>query len=243
VCLIDYSGTISEATLQAYASILSEDVLLNLNKFDKLSILPIDEGAKTNPVYLTYIDLVNKNFEKTSDGLANKEKLENQRVTNYLNQKSDSIKSNLIDQKNIRKEFTQYTDILSALEQVSTNIESTNKKSSATKIWNAIVGKKSFKVENVLIICSDMIHESQRFNLKNLPKEEIEELIDKLESSGLIADLSGVKVFVNGRTGANNNIVEKVEKFWRLYFKKANANLKNYAFDSHHSIIELLNTN
>jgi hypothetical protein len=50
VCLIDYSGSLSEETLHRYIEIISTDVVRRLGEKDRLTILPIDEGAKTEAV-------------------------------------------------------------------------------------------------------------------------------------------------------------------------------------------------
>lgn len=240
ICLIDFSGTINQKTLDTYTRILSKDVLLNLGKYDKLAILPIDEGAKTNPVYLGYFDLSSENFENSNDGLTHKEELEKKRVKEFLINKSDSLKTHLIEQKESRKMFTNYTDIVNAIGQVYTKLEKNEEISDGQEVWNGIVGETTFDVENILIICSDMIHESKEINFRNSNSDRLKFFLTELKNSNRIVDLSNVAVFINGRTGSNNKTVENVEQFWKSYFREANANLKSYEFDSHNSIINYL---
>lgn len=242
ICLIDYSGTITEKTLNTYAKIMSKDILLNIGKYDKFTILPIDEGAKTEPVFLAHIDLSNHNFENATDGLTKKEELENDRVQEYLKKISDSTFHNVLLQKEIRKKYTKYTDLLNAIGQVSTKLEKTEKTSTGQEIWNGIEGNTTFDIENILVICSDMLQESKEFNFtsKKLTNEKLKQILLELKNSNRIPNLNNTVVFINGRTGKNNEIIDRVEYFWKGYFKETGAILKSYEFDSHYSIIEHL---
>lgn len=243
ICLVDYSGTITEITMNNYAKIMSKDILLNMGKYDKFIILPIDEGAKTEPVFLAHIDLGNHNFENTSDGLTKKEELEEMRISVYLENLSDSTYNNILGQKEIRKKYTKYTDVLSAIGQVSTKLESTEIITTSQEIWNGIEGNTTFEIENIIVICSDMLHESKEFNFtdKNLTIDKLKQILVELKNSNRIPNLNNTIVFINGRTGKNNKVIDNVEYFWREYFKETGAILKSYEFDSHYSIIEHLN--
>ena len=240
ICLIDYSGTIKEETLNSYAKIISEDLLFNLGKYDKLIVLPIDEGAKTNPVYLSYIDLSQENFENNNDGLTHKTELEDKRIKEFLKEKSDSLRTHLIEQKDVRKKFTNYTDIISAISQVSTKLEYNKEISGGEEVWNGVVGETTFDIENILVICSDMIHESKEINFRKASNENLNNYFTELKNTNRIPNLSNITVFVNGRTGVNNDIVENIEGFWKNYFKETNSNLSSYEFDSHNAMIEYL---
>lgn len=240
ICLIDFSGTIKPETLDNYARLISQDLLINMGKHDKLIVLPIDEGAKTNPVYLTYLDLSEQNFENSNDGLTHKSELERKRIHAFLQTKSDSLYHHLIEQKDVRKKFTNYTDIINAIGQISTKLETNKALSSGEEIWNGIVGETTLDIENILVICSDMIHESKEINFTRAPKTELTDYLTELKNTNRIPDLSRITVFVNGRTGVNNEVVENIEVFWKDYFHEANSTLQSYEFDSHNAIIEYL---
>src|SRR6185312_1611228 len=102
ICLIDYSGSISEVTLNNYATVISKDIFENLGPHDKFSLMPIDEGAKTQPVYLAYYDFKSEKFYKNSDGVTHKEDSLKKRLSRFLSLKSDSISSEIKTQKEIR---------------------------------------------------------------------------------------------------------------------------------------------
>lgn len=243
--LIDYSGSIAEETLNKYATIFSKGIFLSLGQYDKFVLMPIDEGAKTQPVYLVHIDLKTTKFDKPGDSVTHRQELINKRLIDFLTSKSDSLYSEIKTQKDLRKKFTNYTDILNALEQLSTKTEKNEEKSELGKLWDSISGNTNFRTENILIICSDMIHESHEFNFNKIPtitKKELDDILKQLKNSNRIPNLEGVTVFINGRTGRDNHLIDNIKYFWENYFKEAKANLYCYEFDCHHSITEYIKT-
>lgn len=233
ICLIDYSGSLKDEVLKNYAKIISQDIYGNLKSRDKITLLPIDEGAKTNAVKLFYDDLsTHKEFSKQTDGLSHKQDSIKKRVSAYLKTKLDSLKNIVIDQKRIRKKFTNETDIVSAIEQGALLID---KNTDASK-YNTV---------NIFIFFSDMLHESSSFNLRTFNTSDqsgYDKILQKLKDEKHIPELKNVVVFVNGRTGTNNQVVERTQYFWEQYFKNANAELKSYDFDCSNTIIQFIQT-
>lgn len=233
ICLIDYSGSLPNDVLQKYARIISHDVYGNLKSRDKITVIPIDEGAKTDATKIFVDDLAtHKEFSKQSDGLAHKQDSIKKRVTKYLQPKIDSLFNVVIQQKEIRKKFTHETDIVSAIEQASLLLE----KNSDFNKYNST---------NVFILLSDMLHEGSEFNLRTLnakDNKQLDDILTKLKSENRIPDLKSCFVFVNGRTGANNKVVENTQYFWEQFFKNSNANLKAYDFDCSNAIIQFIQT-
>lgn len=231
ICLIDYSGSLPEKVLKNYAKIISHDIYGNLKSRDKITVIPIDEGAKTDATKIFFDDFSShKEFSKQSDGLAHKQDSIKSRVTKYIQPKIDSLFNLIVQQKEIRKKFTNETDIVSAIEQGSLLIEK-----------NSDVSK--FNTTNVIIILSDMLHESSKFNLRTLNatnNKQLDEILDKLKSESHMPDLKNCIVFVNGRTGVNNKVVEYTQYFWEQYFKASNAMLKEYDFDCSNGIIQFI---
>lgn len=243
VCLIDYSGTVSNETLSSYANVISNDVFQTLGESDKFLLMPIDEGAKTEAVLLSYYDLKEQSFSLQTDGVTHKQDSVQHRLSFFLTSKSDSINNQIIAQKNIRKKYTNYTDIINAIEQLPNKLDKNETISNWAKIWNELAGKTTYDVENIVIICSDMIHESKEFNFNQHPtytKEEFDQIIDQLKSANRLPSLDGVTVFVHGRTGRNNLQTDNIEYFWKRYFNEAKANLKSYDYDTHYAILDYL---
>ena len=71
-------------------------------------------------------------------------------------------------------------------------------------------------------------------------KKVFDNIVARLQSENHIPNLKNCIIFINGRTGANNSVVESTQYFWEQYFKKANANLKSYDFDCSNNIIQYL---
>lgn len=243
ICLIDYSGTISKEVIDSYSSIISKDIFLNLGQHDKFIVMPIDEGAKTQPVFLAYYDFKNAKFSRHTDGVTHKQDSIKRRLLSFLSTKSDSVNNEIHRQKEVRKSFTNYTDIINALEQLSSKCEKNEIRSEWQKISDGIMGNTVYNSENILIICSDMIHESKEFNFNKQPdisKQELDEILKQLKNANRIPDLIGLTVFVNGRTGRDNDQTDNIKYFWENYFKEAKANLIAYDFDTHHSVVDYL---
>jgi len=232
ICFIDYSGSLKNDVLSNYAKIIAEDVYGNLKSKDRIIVLPIDEGAKTNAEKLFYDDLsIHKEFYSQSFGLAHRQDSIKNRVSMYLNLKVDSLKKLVIEQKNVRLKFTNETDIVSAIEQGALLLEDNT---DASK-YNTI---------NIFIFFSDMLHESSSFNLRKLCTSDrviYDQLIRGLEEEKHIPNLRDCVVFVNGRTANTNQGVEMTQYFWECFFNKAHANLCSYDFDSSNDIIRFLN--
>ncbi|MFI5251135.1 MAG: hypothetical protein ACHQQQ_01780 [Bacteroidota bacterium] len=244
ICLIDYSGSLSDETLQRYIHIISSDVLSNLNIKDRLIVLPIDEGAKTEAVKLVYEDFSEKKYSKTSDGFTHASDSTMKRFHDYLEQLKPQLMIQLDSQKVVRSKFTYFTDIMAALEQ-SEGLLETNEEDNFTTIFNRfITGRNKLVSENVIILFSDMIHESSEYNF-NKPNgcdsKEASSIINNLVQNKRMPNLKGSKIFVDGRTGHSNRMVENIRSFWSKYFKESHADLIAYDFDIGNQIVSFLN--
>jgi hypothetical protein len=86
--------------------------------------------------------------------------------------------------------------------------------------------------KRVLVVLSDMFEESDKYNFRkqSLDDQSIDRIIGELRSTGQLANLSGVRVYVAG-AGAGvygNSPTERlmsVQGFWLRYFKEAKADL------------------
>ena len=244
ICLIDYSGTIKPETLNIYAKTITDDVFGNLLQSDKMVLIPIDEGSKIKAVQLLYYDLNQQGFDKNVSSVSQRNQEIKQRLDDYKKENKDSTYNTVIEQKEKRKEFTNLTDILGAMEQVSSNMEHLETHSTLEQFWHSISGSSEMKSENVILIFSDMIHESSDLNFVHtkLDEKTIDKIITDLKSKNRIPDLTGTKVFVCGRTGKNNAMVDSIHAFWKKYFEESHADLKAYDFDSSKVISDYLRT-
>jgi hypothetical protein len=235
ICLIDYSGSLPDQTLRRYVEIISSDVLKHMGEWDRLVVLPIDEGAKTEAVTLVNEDFADNRFTYPSDGYAHAKDSLVMRLRHYADRNGPKVASELLREKDLRTRYTYYSDIFSALEQASGLLERPQPDSFWPRVGRFITGKKKIESTNVIIVFSDMIQESSECSFagpEGCTPEAGHAILEKLKSWNRIPDLQGCTVFVNGRTGKNNLQVENNKSFWLQYFKEAHAELAAYDYDS-----------
>lgn len=99
----------------------------------------------------------------------------------------------------------------------------------ATKIF------KNYKHDrNVLVICSDMIEESSRYNFarEKLNDKRIDDIITKEKSGGRFPDLQNVKVYVVAAGAKRGDKFLNAQKFWLKYMNVAGARLADENYGS-----------
>jgi hypothetical protein len=84
---------------------------------------------------------------------------------------------------------------------------------------------------NVLVIFSDMRHETRSLNFSRLAVVPVGSTLGKVECGGLIADLNGIDVYVLGVDAAGKSVAywNSLRNFWLAYFGKAGANVRLYS--------------
>lgn len=234
ICLIDYSGSLPEQTLRRYVEVISSEVYSRLGERDRLVVIPIDEGAKTEAVKLVYDDRVEHKFTFYTDGYAHAHDSLLLRLREYAQAKGPEIASILLRQKTLREKYTYLSDIFAALEQAAALEEQNDPDTFWAGIKRFVTGAKRIESTNVLLIFSDMIQESRECSFAapdSCPPSKVGIILEKLQAENRIPDLHGWKVFVNGRTGKDNEQVENIQNFWAQYFKDAGASLLAYDYD------------
>ncbi len=98
------------------------------------------------------------------------------------------------------------------------------------------------KRQKILVIFSDMIQDSREYNFSHVKVTDayIEKVINYREKHNLIPDLTEVKVYVAGASGADPNKFRTVEKFWTRYFEKSRADFSPHRYG--HSLISFERT-
>lgn len=243
ICLIDFSGSLSQKTLQNYVKIISYNIMMNLGEHDRLIVMPIDEGSKTEAVKIIYEDMSDHKFSFPTDGFTHARERTLKRIREYVKLKAPDIEREIIRQKELRKRFTYYTDIVSALEQAAELMERPKEESFLKSIGLFVSGKKKIIPENMIVFLSDMIHESTDFTFANRngpTPEQTESILNSLRLRNKIPNLRGCKVFVNGRTGYSTQQVENIQNFWNQFFREAQAKLMVYTYDAGNEITSYL---
>jgi hypothetical protein len=234
IVLIDYSASNTDLVLESYISIITETIFPNMRQYDCLVVVPIDEGSKMRPVKLIYEDLVEKQFSRRTDGFAHAGDSLRKRFISYVKETAPKISETLKTQKQIRKEYTEYTDILGAIHQTTNLIEFNAEGGTVKDMEDFVLGKIRLKSENVIILLSDMIQDSREYNFNKkhgISPEQTTAFLDGLKKTNGIPDLSGCKVFAIGATGRNSSQIDNIQSFWTAYFKQSNAELASYGYN------------
>ncbi|MEM7368713.1 MAG: hypothetical protein AAF587_08915 [Bacteroidota bacterium] len=232
ICLLDYSGSIGETQLAQYADIITEDIFLALGVYDRLVVLPIDQASRIEPIKIFYEDLQQQVFTRAGDGLTHAQDSLDHRKQRYLLLRSGQVGKSILEHRQERSSFADMTDIFSALEEVARLQESTSLDPWG-KVQNFMHSKPNIQLENIFIIFSDMIHESEDYSLDNNHEPSYyQHILTELEAANRIPNLTNSKVLVHGRTGKTTQQVENLLRFWTAYFRAANADLVAYEFDS-----------
>jgi len=248
ICLVDFSESIRPEMSETFIRVIRENVIAHLSQYDQLTILPIDEAAKKIPTKIVEEDISRIAFSKHTDGFTHASDSISKRLSSYLQQFSIEAEYRIREEKSRRMTLSSLTDILSAIQQARQIIENPDQTESTwQQVKRFFSGKHRLQPENILIVFSDMIQESNQINF-NLPKnkpigcspEQISVVIDDLRSHQLLPDLQRCHVIVFGRTGYANAQIDNNEKFWMEYFQATNASLDSYGFDTRKDISSLL---
>ncbi|MHB0968610.1 MAG: hypothetical protein ACYC7A_10650 [Thermoanaerobaculia bacterium] len=80
----------------------------------------------------------------------------------------------------------------------------------------------------VLVILSDMVEDSDRFNFERetLSAKRIDAIVAALRDQGAIPDLRGVQVVVSGAMHRDNGRFRTIRDFWFRFFKEARAEMR-----------------
>lgn len=235
ICLIDYSGSLPEQTLRRYVDIISSDVLGHMGEKDRLVVLPIDEGAKTDAVTLVNEDFADTRFSYHTDGYAHAKDSLLMRLRRHAQQVGPEVAEELLREKGLRTRFTYYSDIFSALEQASALLEKPEPDAFWPRVRRFVTGQNRIEPTNVILVFSDMIQESSECSFagpEGCTPEEGRAILQTLRSRHQIPDLRGTTVFVNGRTGKSNLQVDNNKEFWLQYFRETHAELAAYDYDA-----------
>ena len=83
----------------------------------------------------------------------------------------------------------------------------------------------------VFVLYSDMRHVTPGLNLESPSSIRVDTVLTRVESHKLMANLSGVEVFVLGADAARESVAqwESLKRFWTSYFEKAGAVLYSYS--------------
>jgi len=234
IVLLDYSASSSDDILNQYIGIINNSIFSKLGQYDRMIVMPIDEGSVQEPVKLVDEDLSGINFKHKNDGFAHAQDSVQKRINSYILTREKINTEILRQQRSIRKSFLNSTDILGALRQVTNLTEATNNDGFWKQAWRFVTGKISYKSDNVIVLLSDMIQDTKdcSFNSKRaLTNAQSDKYINYLKTSGKIPDFKGCEIFASGATGRNTVQIDNIRVFWNEYFQMTNGALKAYGYN------------
>jgi hypothetical protein len=87
-----------------------------------------------------------------------------------------------------------------------------------------------YEGEKILVVMSDMVHESSQYNFKkNVPKgEDVERIISEEREERGLPNLENVKVYVVGAFADDTDKMIALRRFWSSYFSSCGAVLKDF---------------
>ncbi len=206
---VDFSGSISDASKSSFENDILNHVLPTLGPGDRILVAPIDDSTLTG--FRTLVDTTfppGLPFNGWSDNVLN-HKVE----TAKLNARVDDLKN----------------DIEEAVDEIFEGGFASNR----TDIFSSLIlAQKIFhdrQTRRVLILMSDMIvdYPPYRFDKMKWGEGKQEALLSELDEKGLIADLSGVCVYVSGATGSSAQQAAMIGRFWQAYFERSGANMNS----------------
>lgn len=244
IILIDNSKSIKPQLLDKYISIMQNNILPNMGRYDRLTIQFIDECSMTQSERVFTLDLAAMDFSSKADGLNHAADSTKARMKKFLTDSITGIlKTTILTKREERKDCGNYTDIINALNE-ATNLLSHEKSYASTtdKISNDAQGKENYEYENCIIIFSDMVNENREktFDFTQFGKyneEKINGKLDELHKLNKIPDLSGCQILIYGATSTTeagtyaNKQIENCKIFWQNFFHESGAELKGYAYD------------
>lgn len=133
--------------------------------------------------------------------------------------------SSLRHEKKLKKIKTSFRDnLLNGFEEAAkaNNTEILASLRLAKQYFDDVKGEKK-----IVILLSDMIEESEFYNFRR-NRIQAKSILDKEETAHRLPNLSNVKVYVSGAYAGNDTRYDEIMRFWKEYFAKTGAKLKNY---------------
>ena len=205
VILVDMSGSANRARSTVYREAF-EKIYQSLSQGDRVMV-----GTITSRSYIDFKPAVDAEIPKNTIWV-NRIQFERN-----LTETKEKIRRE-VDRLLSRKRGTQRTEILNSLNIADTIFHNE-------------------KRQKILVILSDMIQDSKEFNFTRVKITDnyIDKLIRYRRKHNLIPNLTDVKVYVAGASGADPNKFRSVENFWARYFAESGADFSRHRYG--HSLI------
>lgn len=208
IFIVDFSGSVGE-NLENYWKIIELITGCNKSKTDTKNLCANIKGGDR----ITVLKITGQSRRKPKI-MAN----------SYFPEKG-FFDSRLRHEKKLKKIKTCFRDsLLNEFEGAAqaNNTEILASLRLAEQYFNGVQGEKK-----IVIILSDMIEESEFYNFRR-NKIQPKSILDKEETAHRLPNLSNIIVYVSGAYAATGKKYDEIMGFWKEYFAKTGAKLKNY---------------
>lgn len=210
ICLVDFSKSIPAGTMNWYKQTIENNILINLQTSDRITVLPIDRGSETAAREILSADLYEfaSGIKVDADNKMQEAEKREQAFADYINNKLVPSLNNGFDSFRIsRQNMSDETDIIGALG----------------------VAGKYFRndMRNVIVVFSDMIQYSDELKISK------RETADKIESKCVNISIPEIKngevLILTGEQPAISSVqMNEVRSFWTNFLQKQNVQLIGY---------------
>lgn len=214
VILIDFSAT-TQMFRDQYRSDIS-NVVENLRESDTLALLKINESSLGSGGSQSLFATMEVPPEPGEAKNALTRKLRDERRAKAVAAKRDIVRKN-VDKFLAETATAPWTEIMAGL-------------ANADKVIDQHSNRRA-----ILIVFSDMIEESRRYNFAKKPPtaKRRREILEAERATNRLPDLTGVRVHVVApMSGGDSEQFLRLQDFWMAYFKAANAELSPESYAS-----------
>ena len=208
IIFVDFSGSIRGTERLTYRREIETAVLPSLAPGDRILIASIHD--KTFTAFRPLAEATFPAIPEFSGWMTNRMRHARQvkATEEQITQLHEQLKGDVAHMFS-RPMSSRYTDIFSSMLM-------------AQKLFSGEARRK------VLVLMSDMIEDypPYKFDARAAWRPgTTEQLLDELQAKRLIADLSGVCVYVSGASAPSPELAQHIARFWDAYFRRAGAQL------------------
>jgi hypothetical protein len=207
VIFVDFSGSIQSGQRAAFRREIEGQILPWLGPGDRVVVAPIHDKTLTAFRPFAEVTLPVKPVFSGWVNNAIKFKRQAEETDARLRALKEEFRVDVVEGL-ARAPASPHTDIFSSL----------------------IVTEKLFADERrhkVLLLMSDMIEDTPTYNFEKIrwAADTTPRLLAELQGKRMVADLSGVCVYVSGAAARTPELGRQIGRFWEAYFKQARADL------------------
>ncbi len=223
ICIVDFSDSKNtQQRLHFYMNVIKDTVIPKLGRYDKITVIPLDQASITNSTDILFNDFSLNDFEPEIASPIEVDKLTTEKLNQYKMSVSNEFVQNFQKAIDSRNSSSHETDIFGAL--------------------GVVKGKLRSAGGNYIILFSDMMNWSSALNMEPQNKNFNNATIDKILQSVPNYEMPNTTALVltAEQVEATPAHFKLVQSFWTKYFEKNKIKLYDYNSASLSKLNELL---